>query len=125
MPPAGTRGPARRYCSGRCREATRRDKANPAVTEWKPATLKPVAPAKPREDREREIFIQIAKAAPRYLPPETQIAEIVLEVRSASVRLESVADQTDGMLRARSYELLEALRRALTRFLGGSDGGQG
>lgn len=81
--------------------------------------MKSIAPAPSAEERARDLFLQIAKATPRYLPPETQVAEIILEVRSASVRLEQVADQTEGSLKVRAYEMVEALKVALSRFFGG------
>lgn len=99
--------------------AAHRGKEEKRIERWEPAVLKPVVASAPRPPQVKQILEAVLESAPRYLPAEAQIAEAVLEVKAIQARLERAADQTEGVLRARAYGLVEALRSAVVAFVGG------
>lgn len=114
LPPRGKSGPARRYCSGRCRQAALRDRQSAIEWDaWQNANADvdlsklTVAAVEPLP----ALLAEIDSA-----PPEDQLARAVLETKTLAETYHRLGHETGPNLAWRATRMGDTLTAALRRY---------
>ncbi|CAB4218578.1 hypothetical protein UFOVP1608_38 [uncultured Caudovirales phage] len=111
LPPRGRSGPARRYCSGRCRQAASRDRA--VAVEWDVWTGSTTA-----DDPTIEELPEYLTSA-HTATPEDQLAQAIVETRSLAEIYRRLALENGPNLAWRASRMADTLTAAVRRYFNG------
>lgn len=110
LPPRGKSGPARVYCSGRCRMEAHRDRLAGSVSGS--AAFEPAGPVPPPAEG-------LVPPVVLDVPVEDQLARAILEARTLADGFDRLAPLLPPQLGSRASRLAGVIHAGLNRWFGG------